>query len=478
VLSVAQHHAVEASHASADLMRRAGDATARWLASRLDRSHAVLCLAGPGNNGGDALATATALRAMGRRADVVLIGEAAQLPADAAQALRRFHEGGSVATELPSTTDAVWIVDGLFGIGLGRPIVDRFAAAVEWTKHQRAQGRRVLALDVPSGIDADTGAILGEQAVTADATLTFIAAKAGLFTGPAVDFAGEVWIDDLGLSPLTSDPSLALFDAEAAARTSPVRPRTAHKGLQGDVAIIGGAFGMIGAALLAARAALRAGAGRVRIGWTTEAAPTFDPVTPELIFDDLAPLLRRRLHAACIGCGMGSGGWAAQALRSAIALNVPVVFDADALNLLAESAEQTSLFQRRKAPSILTPHPAEAARLLGTDARSVNADRIRAARDLARGYGAFVVLKGAGSVIAAPDGRTSINLTGNPLLATAGTGDILTGIVGALLAQGLEPWDAARVAVAWHGACADRLAARGVRRAVAGDLLPELSMLA
>ena len=475
MLTSAAHREIERTHASADLMRRAGRAAAAWLAERVAADETVIALAGPGNNGGDALAMACERAGQGGEAQVVLLADPHRLSADARTQLVRWRELGQEVIDRLPDADAPdrprWIVDGLFGLGLTRPLSGAHAEAVHWIDRRRAGGAYCLALDVPSGVDADTGARIGQHAVTADATLSVIAAKPGLLTGPALDHVGEVWLHDLDLDDLPVDPVLSAFDAEAAGALVPIRARTSHKGTHGELQVIGGADGMLGAALLAARAALRAGAGRVRVGFLASSAPSVDLLMPELMLSSASALPDHRATSLCVGCGLGVSGQAVQRLRSALGCDRPAVFDADALNLIAESAELATLLSRRRAASVLTPHPLEAARLLGSDAASINTDRIRAARDLARGYEAIVVLKGAGTIVAAPDGRASINLTGNPLLATAGTGDVLAGLIGALLAQGLEAWDAARVGAAWHGACADALAAHGQARMTASDLL-------
>ncbi len=462
-------------------MRRAGRAAAAWLAERAAPGDTVVAFVGPGNNGGDALAMACERAGQGGKVQVVLLADANRLSGDARAQLVRWRElGREVVDHVPDADGPDrphWIVDGLFGLGLARPLSGIHADAVRWIDRMRARGTSCLALDVPSGVNADTGDRIGNQVVTADATLSFIAVKPGLLTGPSLDHVGEVWVHDLGLGDLPADPMLAAFDAPAASALLPMRARTSHKGTYGELQVIGGADGMVGAALLAARAAARAGAGKVRIGWLAGNAPAVDPVMPELMMTEARALPDHRASALCVGCGLGVSGVAVDRLASVLATERPAVFDADALNLIAQSADLAKRLQLRRAPSVLTPHPLEAARLLGCEAASINADRLRAARDLARGYGCVCVLKGAGTIVAMPDGRASINLTGNPLLASAGTGDVLAGIIGALLAQGLDAWDAARAGVAWHGTCADRLGERGIRRIVASDLLGELPNL-
>ncbi len=233
---------------------------------------------------------------------------------------------------------------------------------------------------------------------------------------------------------------------------------------------------MLGAALLASRAAMRCGSGKVKVGWLADPAPQVDPWMPEVMMGTAAVLLASECSAMVVGCGLGVSGAAVRALKVALKREVPLVVDADALNLIAQSAELATLMQRRIAPTIITPHPAEASRLLGCSTVGVQRDRLRAARDLAKGYHCIAVLKGAGTVVC--DGaETTINCTGNPLLATAGTGDVLAGMIGALLAQGYDAATAARLGVCMHGAAADALAARGIRRAVASDVISELANL-
>ncbi len=476
VLSVQQLRTIEQAHADVDLMRRAGEAAAAWLTERLQPGENVLIVAGPGNNGGDGLACAARLAQLGHKAYVVLLADPATLPEDAAEALQRWQAlGGNYLEALPEQGCWSWVVDALFGIGLKRPLDGVYREAARKLP-ELAKDRQVLALDIPSGLDADTGARLGDSAVVARATLSFIAAKPGLVTGEALEHVGEVYLADLGLPP-SQDRMLTTLDLDVVRTLQPGRPITAHKGTQGCLHVLGGASGMRGAALLAARAGLRAGAGKVRLGWLGDSPIELDLLYPELMMSAAETLLGPiavEATALCIGCGWGDAGPNFPWLYHALEQDRPAVIDADALNRIAESAELARVVQKRCADTILTPHPKEAARLLGTHVADVQANRIKAACDLARGYHAVTVLKGAGSVIAHPEGQACINLTGNPLLATAGTGDVLAGIIGGLLAQGLSAWDAARVGVTWHGACADRLAQQAWRRAVAGDLLQEL----
>lgn len=473
-----QVRAIEARYADVDLMRRAGKATANFLLARTTRNSRVALIAGPGNNGGDTLACAAELKHAGYEPSVVLLGNPDKLPADARAAYgRAIASGVNILSSLPLKLEADWLVDGLFGIGLKRPLDGAYSDAVRAIAEARKTGAQVLALDVPSGIDADTGALVGDVVVGADHTLTFLALKPGLVTGPALDYVGTVQCARLGVDVSTAGAATATALGRDFIETTRRRPAAnAHKGTHGTCIIVGGATGMLGAVLLASRAAMRSGAGKVKAGWLADPAPQVDPLMPEVMMAQASVLVTAACESMVIGCGLGTSGAAVRLLRLALKREIPLVVDADALNLVAQSAELATLMQKRKAPTIITPHPAEAARLLGCSTASVQVDRLRAARDLANGYHCIAVVKGAGTVIC--DGTTtSINRTGNPLLGTAGTGDVLSGMIGALLAQGYEAATAARLGVCMHGAAADALAGRGVTRAVAGNVIAELAYL-
>ena len=522
LLTSAQLREVESANPWIDLMRRAGKAAAEFLFARTEPDARIVLFAGPGNNGGDALACAAELAVAGYAPVVVLLGDPAKFGDDAARAWRRvvelqdvssafglapsplagegWGEGAAASSSqvgapiqlpphpsplppgergqivvtrtIPIIIRADWIIDGLFGIGLKRPLHGVYSDAVAAIATARSNGAQVLALDVPSGIDADTGATLGDAVVTADFTLTFIANKPGLVTGPALDFVGELHCAALDLQlPTISAARLLTASYLTAARKG--LQANAHKGTHGTCVIIGGASGMLGAVLLASRSAMRTGAGKVKAGWLSEPHPQVDSLMPEVMMGSASELVNADCHLIVIGCGLGVSGAAVRLLKSALKRDLPMVIDADALNLVAQSAELATLVQRRKASTIITPHPAEASRLLGCSTADVQRDRIKAARDLAKGYRCIAVVKGAGTVVC--DGTTTtVNGTGNPLLATAGTGDVLAGMIGALLAQGFDAATAARLGVCMHGAAADAMRARGVKRAVAGDVIDEL----
>ncbi len=482
MLTSAEVRAVEARHANVDMMRRAGRAAFEFLRARTSPDASITLLVGPGNNGGDALACAAELASAGYRPTLVMCGNPEKFGPDAQAAWSRVRE-----FETPILINASfiegkrpdWIVDGLFGIGLSRPIETGVAEIIRTSNEHRERGTKVLALDIPSGVSGDTGALVGDTAINADHTLTFIALKPGLLTGTALDHVGALHLASLFLDTTVVAHSMTSFNADdARALMRPARAN-AHKGTNGTLAIIGGANGMLGAALLASRAAMRMGAGKVKVGWLAEPYPQVDPQMPEVMMRSASDLANDECTALVVGCGMGVSGNAVRVLKAQLKRDRPLVIDADALNLIAESAELATLVQQRAARSaatILTPHPAEASRLLGASTSSVQSDRIRAARDLAKGYRAIVALKGAGTVVDDCT-STSINATGNALLATAGTGDVLAGMIGALLAQGYAPSDTARIGVALHGAAADQMKARGFKRAVASDVIEELRTL-
>lgn len=448
------------------LMRRAGAAAARYALELVGerRERPVLLLAGPGNNGGDALETAANLREAGMEAIVLHLGGPSPSDETAAALERARATGVRFIGELPRDIQPALVVDGLFGIGLARQLDGRYA---ELALRTDTYGCPVLALDVPSGLDADTGAVVGlnddRVAVYATHTITFIGNKPGLYTCDGRDHAGEVRVDDLGIDQsLFVAPSArlngpALFASDLAMAR---RPHNSHKGSFGDVAIVGGAHGMAGAPVLAARGALFAGAGRVFVA-SLDAALGIDPTQPELMFRDAAGFdFAGRTVVA--GPGMGDSPAAVRLLAKAIDSPGPLVLDADALNRLAQDADLQGRLAQRHAPTILTPHPLEAARLLGVTAGVVQADRIEAAREIAGRFDAAVVLKGSGTVIAENDeGRVAINTSGNPGLASGGTGDVLGGVCGALLAQGWSAYTAALAAVWMHGAAADELVRAG-----------------
>lgn len=450
---------IEAHFAGEPLMQRAGEVAARWASEiATDRDGAILIVAGPGNNGGDAFVAATLLRQWGQTVHLVFAGDASRLPDAAAAAHANFlASGGVILPDIPQRQPWRLIIDGIFGIGLTRAPDGQYA---DWiTRLNRLAGCPLLALDCPSGLNADTGQALGAT-IRASHTLSFIAGKPGLLTADGPDHCGEIRIAPLDLpAPAEADGRTIAIEQFAAQ----LRPRrhNSHKGNHGSVGILGGAHSMLGSVFLAGRAALKLGAGRVYLGLLAPDAPPIDLGQPELMLRKPESLFGAELTAVACGPGMGTSLQAAELLEHALSLPIPLVLDADAINLLAfESSLQTAL-RTRSAPTLLTPHPAEAGRLLDSEVQVIQNDRIGAACEMASRFHCHVALKGCGTVVAAPDGRWWINTTGNPGLATAGTGDVLTGIAVALLAQGWETEAAALAAVHLHGVAADALVAVG-----------------
>jgi len=417
------------------LMERAGAAAAEIAATLAsDKGKDVLVLAGPGNNGGDARIVAERLR-------------------------ERFFRV-SLATRPAEIEDKSWglVIDGLFGIGLARDIAGEHAALVDYANRQRCP---VLALDIPSGLHSDTGRVLG-RAVRATHTVTFIALKPGLLTLDGPDYCGDIQVAQLDL-PVTklAPPSAWVAGPKLFQNLLKPRPRNFHKGMAGSLAILGGAAGMTGAALLAGRAALKLGAGRVYVGLLEEMQST-DFNTPELMLRHPDDALGQDLDALVVGPGIGQGERAETLVGAALASDLPCVLDADALNLISENPELRHACARRTADTLLTPHPAEAARLLALSTADVQADRVKAAKVLADNLNAHVVLKGTGSILVARDGHWFVNTTGNPGMASAGMGDVLAGILGALLAQRYSGESALVLGVHLHGAAADDLVKAGI----------------
>ncbi|NKZ37794.1 NAD(P)H-hydrate dehydratase [Oleiagrimonas citrea] len=453
------------------LMTRAAHAALGVLRTRWPQARSLLLLCGPGNNGGDAfLLGALALQA-GLRAHALALSATSE--GDALRARQAYEEAGGAcgsADDAPDLSAFDVIVDGLFGTGLSRAPEGAAARLIEQVN---ASGRPLLALDLPSGLDADTG-VAREPCVRAAATVTFVAHKRGLFTADAGDCCGALHLDRLELPP----PGFQSPDAELLhAHGLPPRRRNSHKGANGHVLALGGDAGMGGAIRLCAEAALRAGAGLVSVATRAAHIGGLNAARPELMAHaveaqaDLEPLIRQASVLA-IGPGLGQDDWGRALWQSARTRELPCVIDADALNLLA--AQRVELPEH----AVLTPHPGEAARLLQTDTASIQADRFAAARALAERYGAVVVLKGSGSLIAAPDGHVAVCPWGNPGMAAGGMGDVLTGVIAALLAQGLSPWEAAGLGVGLHARAGDHAAAaHGERGLLASDLFLPLREL-
>ncbi len=458
--------------AGSELMRRAAAAAHAALRRRWPQARRLLLLAGTGNNGGDAFLLGVLALQEGCAVTAIVLGEATT--ADAAAARAAFvAAGGRLVQACPGEAlpDADVHVDGLFGSGLTREVAGTARELIEALNARRAC---VLALDVPSGLDADRGVVRG-VAVRAQACVVFVGWKCGLFTADAADYCGArelAMLDIPALACADVAPSACLLDETVFARLAPRRANS-NKGSYGHVLTIGGDHGMSGALQLCAAAALRSGAGLVSAATRPAPSAAFHAAWPEWMVhgvDGAADLhaLLERASVLAVGPGLGRGAWSRQLLDAALASAKPQVLDADALNLLAQSP------RRLADDCVITPHPGEAARLLGVETATIQSDRFRAARELAARYAAVTVLKGSGSLIAAPDGRVAVCAWGNPGMASGGMGDVLCGVIAALLAQGLSAWDAACVGVAAHARAGDLAAADGERGLLAHDVLPPL----
>jgi hydroxyethylthiazole kinase-like uncharacterized protein yjeF len=453
-------------------MQSAGLACARLALAVAPHARRVWVAAGPGNNGGDGLEAALHLHQWGKEVRVSLVNSDGPGPADAQVALQRAKQAGvliqaGVPTEwLEQLNTQDLCIDALLGIGAARPLSEDLRACVQAIQQSAAT---VLAIDVPTGLNPKSGQWLSGNsgdllAVHADHTLSLIAVQAGLLMGHGRDASGQIWLDDLGYRPSqhTVQP-LAWLNAPF---ISEPKLHASHKGSHGDVAVIGGegmathGMGMSGAAILAATAALNAGTGRVILSLLSGQAS--DNVPPDVMQREFKRLDLEELHVVC-GCG---GGTSVQAiLLEVLQRSGHLVLDADGLNAVAQDTRlqnalrQRATLQTTSQPTVLTPHPLEAARLLGCNTAQVQNDRLKAAQELAERFQCCVVLKGSGTVIAAPGHTPRINITGNGRLAMGGTGDVLAGLVGARMAQGpntLEAaFEAACTAVAQHGQVAD-----------------------
>jgi ADP-dependent NAD(P)H-hydrate dehydratase / NAD(P)H-hydrate epimerase len=467
VLLPEELRAVEARAAAGgeSLMRKAGRAVAEAArAMAADTGDAILVVAGPGNNGGDAWIAANHLAEGFHRVVVLDAAGTAPKAAEAREARAAFESrGGTVVREWPAALNPALVVDGLLGVGLARDVDPAFHAIIE---RMGGAGAPVLSIDVPSGLDSRTGRVRG-IAVRAARTLTFVAEKPGLRTRGGPDHCGRIECDDLGQGAEAARVAKGSLLTPASVRPwlAP-RRRDSHKGDFGTLAVVGGNRGMVGAAILAGRAALLAGAGRVYVALLGADAPAVDLRQPELMLRTLDDALAADVIVAGPGAGRSPSSTSPSVferttLPALLARPVPLVLDADALNAIAFDPALQRAVGERTSPTILTPHPAEAGRLLAETTAQVQDDRLAAALALAMRFRAHVVVKGAGSVCAFPDGRWAVNATGNPGLAAAGSGDVLAGIIGAMLCQGLEPDRALAYAVCAHGAAADACVARG-----------------
>jgi NAD(P)H-hydrate epimerase len=456
-------------------MQRAGAFAWQRLRGRWPQARRIAVICGSGNNGGDGYVLARLARAAQFEVEVVALGEP-RADSDAARARADWTAAGGATLAFDAAIAPPDVfVDAIFGTGLARPPE---GAALRWIERLNAAGGRVLALDVPSGVDADSGQVPG-VAVRAAETVSFVAHKRGLFTGAAVDHCGALALDALQVPPAVfaaARPDARLLSAQQIAALLPPRAPNAHKGNFGHVLAIGGDRGYGGAIRLAGEAALRCGAGLVSVATRGEHVAALNAARPELMArgvegpQELEALLERATVLA-LGPGLGQSAWGHALWYAALSSGKPAVVDADGLNLVARDRPALP------AHSVLTPHPGEAARLLGVDTDAVARDRYGTVRAIAARHGAVAVLKGAGSLVATPEGEVAVCPWGNPGMASGGMGDVLTGVVAALLAQGFDAWNAACVGVALHARAGDVAAQAGQAGTLASDLFGPLQRL-
>ncbi|MBV1882002.1 MAG: NAD(P)H-hydrate dehydratase [Pseudomonadales bacterium] len=478
-----------------DLMKKAGGAAFQLLKQRWPQCERIAVFCGRGNNGGDGYVLARLAHNAGIEVMLYQVGDTNKLAGDALALyneclqdkvpcetylaktyLAKTHAGQSLQADV--------LVDGLLGTGLNSDVGGEYEKAVIAINESAIP---CLALDIPSGLSADTGRVLG-VAVKAECTITFIACKQGLLTGEGTEYSGELYFDDLGVPAAIYEriPSevrrVTLLDLK---RLLPSRKKNAHKGSFGHVLVVGGDYGMAGAVIMAAESAMRCGAGLVSVATHQEHLPLVVARCPEVMChsvesdSDMEPLLSKA-DVIVVGPGLGRSLWSEELLNAAMQTSSPVVLDADGLNLLSAGKLEGYGQQARNDNWILTPHPGEAARLLGVDIQAIQEDRFRTARALQNLYGGAVVLKGPGTIICAGEDNPKVYLTavGNPGMASGGMGDVLSGIIGALLAQGLSLSDAASLGPFIHGLAADLVALnQGERGLLATDLMQPLRQI-
>lgn len=451
------------------LMERAGQAVFNYVQHHYPAAKNITIFCGSGNNAGDGYVVAKLALQANLEVRVYSVTETTTLKDDALIAYKQFINVGGVAVPFQENErlDADLLIDALLGTGLNRPVTEKYAQAINSINQC---GIPVISIDVPSGLNANTGDVMG-CAVEASATVTFIGLKQGLFTGFAVQHVGEIISISLDL-PDIAWQSISSSIMRVLPKTLPPRPRYAHKGNFGHVLIIGGDVGYSGAARLAGMAALRVGAGLVSIATHPENAAMMNIACPELMCHgvtsakELEPLLAKAT-VIVLGTGLGQRDWAKSLLESALNSDKPMIVDADGLNLLAQ-------FPRNQTNWILTPHVGEAARLLAATTKAIQTNRFEAVKTLQQKYGGIVLLKGAGTLIASENG-IAVSNSGNAGMASGGMGDVLSGVIASLVAQGMSLEDAAQQGAYGHGLAADEAAKNdGERGLLASDLLPHL----
>lgn len=461
---------------SYSLMEKAGRAAWEILRANWPHARQIAVFCGGGNNGGDGYVLARLALESEFKVSLLTVSDPERLSGDARTAWTGYCEQGGATVDAYAAdllNDMDVIVDALLGTGLDREVSGNYSRAIEDINRS---GKPILAMDIPSGLNADTGAVMG-TAVRAGVTVSFVGLKQGMFTGAGRDCCGEIYFAGLDIPEqvyrqIACDTTRMDYASQSSLLRA--RARNAHKGHYGHVLVVGGDYGFAGAARMAAEAAARSGAGLVSVATRPEHAAAIPLAVPEIMAHgignsaDLNPLLERA-NVVAIGPGLSQSTWGSRLLAHVLESKLPLVLDADALNLLARDPVRSDRW-------VLTPHPGEAARLLQTSTAAIGADRFAAARSLQEKFGGVAVLKGSGTLVA--DG-TMLCLCngGNPGMATGGMGDVLTGIIAGLIAQGFEPDVAARLAVCLHAAAADEAARGGERGMLATDLMPHLRKL-
>ncbi len=467
-----------------DLMERAGRSVFEVARQVFPEARKWLVLCGAGNNGGDGYIVARLALEAGIAVTVCPLKSPDGLQGDAARAARRWREAGGLPQTWPieNLEDYDLVFDALLGTGLDREPSGDYDAAIDSLNRS---GCAVVAVDIPSGLHADSGVAMG-RAVEADLTVTFIGSKRGLFTADGPDYAGEVHFHDLETPDSVRDSetnSGILIQENIIIENLPVRRRNSHKGSYGWLLAVGSDLGMSGAIRLCGEAALRSGAGKVTLVTKPDHAGLVNLSCPELMvrgFENSEGLeaLLAGADAVVTGTGLGQGGWSEDVFRACMKANAPVVLDADGLNILARLFDEMEASELPLDHWILTPHPAEAGRLLACSPTEIQQDRVGAAQRLAAHYSAVVVLKGCGTVIADAQGNYAICPLGNPGMASAGTGDVLAGVIGAMLCQGLDTWNAATTGVVAHASAGDLAASLlGERGLMASDITEQLPLV-
>jgi NAD(P)H-hydrate epimerase len=461
------------------LMCRAGKAVVDEAHIHFPFARHWLIMCGPGNNGGDGYVVARLADKAGVHVTVCSLADPEQLKGDAALAYADWQAAGGELTQWPLADEATFdlALDALLGTGIDREVGGKFRQAIAYLNQLNCPK---IAIDIPSGLNADTGCVMG-CAVQSHNTVTFVGRKRGMYTADGPDYCGHIAFDDLAVPTKAalkySIDAGSLLSPDFLAEILNQRPRNSHKGSFGHVLAVGGIKGMSGAIRLCGEAALRSGAGRVTLATDPAHADLVNLSRPELMVKaigddtDLQPLLSGD-QVLALGPGLGGTDWSGALLKACLGAQAAMVVDADGLNLLAKYSQDNAVSRDNW---VLTPHPAEAARLLSCKVSEVQQDRVLAAITIAKRFAACVVLKGCGTVVANPSGEYAICSSGNPGMATAGSGDVLTGIIAALLGQGLSCFDAAKAGVLVHAIAGDLAAEKlGEMALVAGDIIGKL----